>query len=126
MGQSFRYARLYADADGESHFADVDASLEPVQFAPPAPPLNVSAIGGASRLLLVGGERAWGGDIPHPAPARQVFCVLSGTFEVTASDGTRREFPAGSMLLLEDTTGRGHATRILTEDTVTVCVVLRD
>ena len=38
-----QYVRLYADADGESHFLDEEMELRSVNFAPPAPPLNVSA-----------------------------------------------------------------------------------
>jgi hypothetical protein len=41
--QTARYVRLYADADGESHFSDEEMGLRPVTFAPPAPPVNLSA-----------------------------------------------------------------------------------
>jgi hypothetical protein len=43
---------------------------------------------------------------------------LSGTVEVTASDGQSRRFGPGSLVLLEDTRGQGHSTRILDEDVV--------
>src|SRR5215468_8213673 len=43
---------------------------------------------------------------------------LSGTVEVTASDGEFRRFGPGSLLLLEDTHGKGHSTRVLDEDVV--------
>ena len=42
-------------------------------------------------------------------------CAMRGEYEVTASDGTTRHFSPGSLLLLEDTTGQGHATRILAD-----------
>ena len=46
---------------------------------------------------------------------------------MTACDGTTRRFPAGSLLLLEDTTGKGHATRITSEkDALLVAVALAD
>jgi len=58
---------------------------------------------------------------------RQLFCTLRGEYEVTTSDGTTRRFPAGSLLLLEDTTGKGHATRITSEeDALVVAVALAD
>jgi hypothetical protein len=31
------YVRLFADEKGESHFADVEVELGPIDFAPPAP-----------------------------------------------------------------------------------------
>jgi hypothetical protein len=116
--QEYRYARLFCDGEGESHFEDVTAVLEPAAFAPPAPPLNVASLGDATTLSLVGGRAGWGGDRRHPSPARQMMCPLAGRFEVTASDGTSRQFAPGSLLLLEDTSGKGHSTRLLTEEVV--------
>ena len=122
--QQFRYVRLYADGEGESHFEDVTAAMEPMDFAPPAPPLNVASLGGASELSLVGGGSDWGGTTVHPSPTRQVLCYLAGRVEVTASDGETREFGPGSLMLLEDTSGKGHATRVLTDEVVVAAVRL--
>jgi hypothetical protein len=36
-----RYVRLYADADGESHFSDEEMELRLVNFAPPAQPFKI-------------------------------------------------------------------------------------
>jgi hypothetical protein len=121
--QRARYVQLFADECGESHFAEIDVHLEPVDFAPPAAPLHVAALFPASACGLVGGPPDWDGTVPHPAPHRQLFCTLRGEFEVTASDGTVRRFPAGSMLLLEDTTGKGHTTRILGDNDVLIVSV---
>lgn len=122
--QRFQYVRLYSDGEGESHFEEVTATMEPVDFAPPAPPLNVASLGAASGLSLVGGRSDWGGTTSHPSPARQMICTLAGRFEVTASDGRAREFGSGSLLLLEDTSGTGHATRVLTDELVVAAVTL--
>lgn len=109
----YTYTRLYADDQGESHFADIDVELTAVDFAPPAPPLCLSPAMPASQFRFLGAAADWDGSIPHPSPSRQVFTTLSGTYRVTASDGTVRDFPAGAVLLLEDTTGKGHSTRIV-------------
>ena len=109
--QQARYTRLYADDHGESHFADVDVGLAPIDFAPPAPPLNVATLYPAAQCFLLAGPADWGGDVPHPTPRRQLFCLLQGETEVTASDGETRRFRPGDVLLLEDTHGKGHATR---------------
>lgn len=107
------YVRLYRDEIGESHFEDVDATLEPVDFAPPAPPVFVAELFDGAGCRLITAPTGWGGDVPHPSPLRQLFAVLGGVMEVTASDGERRRFQAGSLLLLEDTSGSGHTTEIL-------------
>lgn len=38
-----KYARIYADEAGESHFEDVEVELTPITYAPPVPPVNLSA-----------------------------------------------------------------------------------
>ena len=98
--------------------------MEPAAFAPAAPPLNVSVLGEALALSLVGGSGAWGGETPHPSPARQVMCVLVGALEVRASDGTARTLRPGNLLLLEDTSGKGHSSRFLSEEVVLAAVRL--
>ena len=105
--------RLYADEHGESHFEDLAVTLESVEFAPPAPPVNVADLFSSSGCRLLTAPAGWGGDVPHPSPLRQLFAVLDGVMEVTASDGETRRFDAGDLLLLEDTTGKGHTTQIL-------------
>ena len=117
------YVRLFADAQGESHFDETDVPLEPADFAPPAAPLHVAALFPATACGLVCGPPEWDGSIPHPAPRRQLFCTLHGEYEVTASDGTVRSFPVGSLLLLEDTTGKGHTTRVISDDAALVVSV---
>jgi hypothetical protein len=39
--------------------------------------------------------------------------TLRGTVEVRTSDGAVRRFHAGDVVRLEDTTGLGHATRVV-------------
>ena len=115
--------RLYTDHDGESHFEDIDVTLEVVDFAPPAAPLHLAALFDATSCSLVGAAADWGGDVPHPSPLRQLFALLAGTMDVTASDGETRRFSQGSLLLFEDTTGDGHTTKII-EDAMLLSVAL--
>jgi hypothetical protein len=65
----------------------------------------------------------WDGSIPHPTPHRQLMCNLRGEYEVTTSDGAVRRFSAGSILLLEDTTGSGHSSRIVSDEDVLIVAV---
>lgn len=117
------YVRLFNDEAGESHFEDFEIALEAQDFAPPAAPLHVAPFVATANSMWVGAEPNWDGADPHPTPQRQVFCVLRGTFEVTASDGDTRVFPPGSVLLLEDTVGKGHATRIVGDDEALIFAV---
>lgn len=120
---SASYVRLFTDEHGESHFEEIDVALMPVDFAPPAAPLNVGTLFSAARCSFLHVPVDWHGQILHPSPQRQLLCNLRGEFEVTSSDGAVRRFPAGSVLLLEDTTGKGHSTRVTSDDDVLLIAV---
>ena len=125
--QHASYTRLYVDEDGESHFEDVGVTLAPVDFAPPAAPLNIAQFLPTMQSFWVGAPIGWKGEEPHPSPRRQIFCALQGEYEITSSDGAVRRFLAGSVLLLEDTWGKGHSTCITSaEDVLVFGVALAD
>ena len=108
------YVRLFSDDLGESHFADVEAELESVQFAAGIPPLFVSPSLEKGATSFFGAPAGWEADW-HPSSGRHFFAVLTGAWEVTASDGEMRTFSKGDVLLVEDTTGKGHASRVIAD-----------
>ena len=101
-----KIVRLYTGPDNESHFEDVEIALNPsgdmeiselqpahgIMFRT-APPSRLSAY--------------------HTVPKRQYVITLSGQVEIETGDGTIRRFGAGDVMLAEDTTGRGHITRVV-------------
>lgn len=106
------YTRMYVDSSGESHFDDGRLDLEFKDYAPPAEPIAIHSlqnVDGATLLRMEGNSfEDW-----HPAPRRQFAFILQGTVEVTVTDGEVRRFVPGDVVLLEDTTGKGHTTRIV-------------
>jgi hypothetical protein len=80
---------------------------------PPGKPLHFAEFSQGMRCRWVGGRADWKGDAPHPVPQRLLVIPVRGAFEVTAGDGTRREFKPGDVFVAEDTWGTGHATRML-------------
>lgn len=100
-----KITRVYADAAGESHFAEIDVPLA-----------DSGAIGRLSERQPVTGiifretppdyDYDW-----HPAPRRQYIVLLDSEIEIEVGDGERRRFRGGDILLVEDTIGRGHRTR---------------
>jgi quercetin dioxygenase-like cupin family protein len=111
VSEPYQYARVYSDSMGESHFADDEVTFELMDYAPPAPPISVSRGFGAGVVTFISSPAGWVGDF-HPAPRRQFIFVLSGELEVEVSDGEARRFEPGSMILVEDTQGRGHISRV--------------
>jgi hypothetical protein len=116
------YHRIYPDTIGESHFDTVMVEQHLVNAAPPAPPLYLSENTPASRYLFYSFEPGWTGDL-HPAPARQILALLSGTVEVETSDGTVMQFGPGDLILLEDTWGKGHCSRNIGDEYLNFFVV---
>ncbi len=100
-----KYQRLYAGPDGESHFEQVELELKPG-----AVQSHLSESIPASEVIFVSAPSEFARDWHH-APRRQFVVTLAGAVEVTASDGERRRFDPGDVLLVEDTTGKGHLTR---------------
>jgi hypothetical protein len=120
------YARLFADDNGESHFEEITLELALADFAPPAPPLGVSSSMPAIESAFLGGPAGWTGDW-HVSSARNLFVVLSGEWEIEASDGTVRKFSSPAVLLAEDTSGKGHRSRVISqEDSLALVVQLAE
>jgi hypothetical protein len=118
------YVRMYAGSDGETHFEDVTVDLKLGDYSPPTPPVYISPFVAAKQLGFVSVPAGWVGEW-HPVPSRQVFFYLAGEMDVQVSDTERRRFRAGSVLLAEDTGGRGHKSRVVgTEDVIMAAVHL--
>lgn len=104
-----KYIRLFTGQDNKSHFEEVDAGVETKQ-----------PLGNYSRKFPVrgmmfrdfdkGASFEW-----HNAPQPQYIIYLEGEVEVEASDGDKRTFRPGDVLLAADVTGAGHITRTLTK-----------
>ena len=105
-----RYLRLSHDG-GTTRFDEGDLPFASAVFAPPAPPLDVSAAVPARELLFIRFPAGWS-DPSHPSPARQWMFVLAGLGEVTAGPETRTWGP-GDVILLEDLEPPGHGTTVL-------------
>ncbi len=119
------FVRLFEDEAGESHFEDKEKESSPVQFAPPAPPVFVTDAEEAKRVLFIRIPADWSGGW-HPAPKRQFFFCLSGTIEIRTSDGEARTFRPGSVIFAEDTSGKGHETKVIGAEDALAAVVQLD
>lgn len=97
--KSMRYATLFADPSGESHFDDIEIEFTATDYVQSAAPLDFSAPLPASQVAFMRAPAGWASDF-YVSSARNMFVVLSGEWEVTASDGESRHFAAGSALLV--------------------------
>lgn len=100
-----RIHNLYSDADGESHWRDIEvAYMEQNEAGRLSARLPASGI--IFRQTEAGHDRPW-----HPAPRRQYIINLDAGVQLTASDGEVRAIGAGEVILVEDTSGKGHLSK---------------
>ena len=102
-----KITRIYTDLNGDSQFEVIEIPL-----------LDQGEIGFLSNNINVKSLqfRTVSPDYDydfHHAPQRQYIVLLDGGVEIETSLGEIRQFPTGEILLVEDTTGRGHRTKNL-------------
>ena len=91
--------RIYCDADGVSHYERVKVMGSPK-------PLPVDSVVASS---IAQGTEDW-----HHAPYKTFTINVIGDIEAEVSDGTRVKIGKGDLVYLEDFTGKGHVTHLLT------------
>ncbi|AZV79689.1 cupin domain-containing protein [Parasedimentitalea marina] len=123
MPSPIKCTRLFSDDRGESHFEDIEIDMSSIQYAPPAPALDLSESTDATRYFWLRFPKDWE-DAAHPSPRRQLFVVLEGVVEGWTSIGETRTFRAGDRLLMEDVTGKGHGARPLNGEALAVVIAL--
>jgi hypothetical protein len=117
VGETEHYTRIVniEAEDGAGQRAAVGCRFEDAEF-----PLSGQRITQGMPEMAVGALPAVTGaayvrsgsfdSAPHPAPRRQWVVMLRGTIEVVVTDGSRRVFGPGDLLLAEDVGGLGHIT----------------
>lgn len=108
--------RLYTGDDGQSHLEDIELDLQPAGTA------LMSEFIAAKHLMFrsspPGEVEDW-----HNSPWPHYVITISGAAEVVLGDGSFRRFEAGSIILGEDLTGRGHLTRVVGDEPRVVAIV---
>jgi hypothetical protein len=105
--KKFPVTRIYSDQNGDSRFEDILIAMD-----------DAGDIGALSEVMPVKGivfrevEPFYDFDF-HNAPQKQYIILLDGGIEIENSLGEIRRFDPGEILLVEDTTGKGHRTRNL-------------
>lgn len=107
MIENFSVTRIYSDSAGDSFFENLSIPLEDngdIGFLSKAQKCNSIIFRKVSATYDYNF---------HTAPQRQYIVLLDGQIEIETSLGEIRIFKTGDILLLEDTSGKGHKTRNL-------------
>ena len=116
----FLVTRLFTGPDNQTHAEEVELKFTP---GSPADVSKMRPITGAELHRTAGGSF----DDWHRAPRRQYVITLSGHGEVEVAGGKKISLGPGSIDLVEDTTGKGHITKVVgAEDRVTLQLPLAE
>ena len=99
-GTGMTIIHIYAGKDGVSHVQRVPV----IGLPKPLPATEVRA------NAIATGVEDW-----HQAPRKLFTINTSGDIQAEVSDGTRVAIGKGDLVFLEDTTGKGHITRLLSD-----------
>ena len=100
-----RIHNLYEDAEGVSHFRDIEVEWVEQRHASQLSK-RIPATGLIFRKVSADYDLDW-----HPAPRRQYIVNLDASVQITASDGESRIIGAGEIVLVEDVSGKGHLSK---------------
>lgn len=102
-----KITRVYSDAEGESRFEDIEVELfDNGEIGRLSENIDVKTL----QFRKVSPDYDY--DFHH-APQKQFIVLLDGGVEITTSLGETRQFQTGEILLMEDTSGKGHRTKNL-------------
>jgi hypothetical protein len=122
MSITLNFSRLVPTAEGGSRFEPLEVPVLLKDFAPPAQAFSVSSLSAATQTGFLHLPAGWIGEM-HPSPIRMWIFVLEGQMQFESSNGDARQLSPGSALLLEDTVGRGHLSRVVGQRPATLAAV---
>jgi quercetin dioxygenase-like cupin family protein len=117
----FMIWRLYTGPDGQTHAEEIEA-----KFTPGGNNNEIYKMSGANGAQLT---RAKPGTVIdwHTAPRKQYVITLAGHGELEVAGGKKISVGPGQIDLVEDTTGKGHITKVVgNEDRVTLQIPIVD
>lgn len=108
--ENYQITRIYTDSNGDSRFEEISIPLHEggtIGF--------LSDAQQAGTIIFRKVIEQYDYDF-HNAPARQYIALMDGEIEIETSLGEIRVFKPGCVLLVEDTTGKGHRSRNLKKE----------
>ncbi len=104
-----RIHNIYTDEQGISHFRDIEVDwIETVRSSKRSKAFPVTGL--VFRQSQADYSLDW-----HTAPRKQYIVNLDAGVKITTGDGEVRVIGAGEVILVEDTTGKGHLSQAIAQ-----------
>lgn len=125
MTTPFLVPRLYSDTAGDSRFDSYEVTLALHDHAPPATPFYTADPVTATRYIFFRIPPGWTG-AEHVTPNPRLVICLAGALRFIGSTGESLTLRAGERMLDVNTTGKGHATEVVSTEPVEGIIIRLD
>jgi hypothetical protein len=107
--------RLYTDENGDSRVDSYDVPMTLHDHAPPAAPFLTTEPEEATKYILFRIPPGWNGG-QHVTPNYRLVICLAGALRFIGSAGDTLTLRPGDRMMDMNTTGKGHATEVVSEE----------
>ena len=117
--------RMYTDEAGDSRFDSYEVELALHDHAPPAAPFFTAEPEGATKYIFFRLPPGWVG-AQHPTPNYRLVVCLAGVLRFIGSTGETLTLHPGDTMMDMNTTGKGHATEVVSGEPVDGIIIRID
>ena len=125
MTTPFLVPRLHSDSAGDSRFDTYEVPLELHDHAPPAAPFLMTGTTAATQYIFFRVSPGWNGG-QHVTPNHRLVICLKGALRFIGSAGDSLTLHPGDRMMDMNTTGKGHATEVVSEGDVEGIIIRVD
>ena len=125
MTEVMTIPRLYTDEAGDSRFDIHEVAMTLHDHAPPAAPFLMTVTTAATQYIFFRVSPGWNGG-RHVTPNHRLVICLKGALRFIGSAGDTLTLHPGDRMMDMNTTGKGHATEVVSEGDVEGIIIRVD
>ena len=125
MTEKMTIPRLYTDEAGDSRFDNHAIAMTLHDHAPPAAPFLMTETTAATQYIFFRVSPGWNGG-QHVTPNHRLVICLKGASRFIGSAGDTLTLHPGDRMMDMNTTGKGHATEVISEGDVEGIIIRVD
>jgi hypothetical protein len=125
MAETLTVPRMYTDDAGDSRFDSYEVTLALHDHAPPAAPFFTAEPELATKYVVFRLPQGWVG-AQHPTPNHRLVICLAGTMRFIGSTGATLTLKPGDRMMDMNTSGKGHATEVISSEPVEGIIIRVD
>jgi hypothetical protein len=125
MTETLTVPGMYTDDAGDSRFDSYEVTLALHDHAPPAAPFFTAEPKLATKYVFFRVPQCWVG-AQHPTPNYRLVICLAGIIRFIGSTGESLTLKPGDRMMDMNTSGKGHATEVISSEPVEGIIIRVD